>query len=101
MVACAIHRWQKCRSGQPGLLQSPHILLRKQYRLQLLGRRPRGGRAAEKRDEFAPPDHSISSSALVLACLRKSYARIPTTLLGITASTIVKPSSAICTGSST
>src|SRR5262245_33419100 len=62
MVACAIHRWQKCRSGQPGLLQSPHILLRKQYRLQLLGRRPRGGRAADERDEVAP-FHSITSSA--------------------------------------
>src|SRR5262249_563647 len=59
--------------------------------------RPRR-RAAEQRDERAPSDHSITSSALVLACLCKSYARMPTTLLAITASTIVKPSSAICTG---
>src|SRR6516225_3604661 len=61
--------------------------------------RPRGSRAAEQRDEVAPL-HSITSSALVLACLRKSYDRTPTTLLAITASTIVKPNSAICTGSS-
>src|SRR5262249_48932391 len=53
------------------------------------------------RTSFAWRTHSITSSARVLACFRKSHARAPTTLLAITASTIVKPSSAICTGSST
>src|SRR5262245_5648262 len=68
--------------------------------LRARSERPCSRCAAEKRDELASL-HSITSSALVLACLRKSYARLPTTLLAITASTIVKPNSARCTGSST
>jgi hypothetical protein len=62
--------------------------------------RPRDRRAAEKRDEPAAR-HSITSSALILACLCESDAKAPTTLLAITANKIVKPNSAICTGSST
>src|SRR5262245_53367799 len=61
--------------------------------------RPRR-RTAEQRDELAA-DHSRTSSVLALTGLRKSHARTPTTLLAITASTIVNPNSAICTGSST
>src|SRR5215510_100380 len=43
--------------------------------LRMRRERPRR-RAAEQRDERAPL-HSITSSARVLACLRKSYARTP------------------------
>src|SRR5262245_33163548 len=66
--------------------------------------RPRCRRAAEQRDELATfhaTAHSINSSALILACLCESDAKAPTTLLAITANKIVKPNSAICTGSST
>src|ERR1700730_8352149 len=59
-----------------------------------------GGGAAEKRDEPGAR-HSITSSALILACLCESDAKAPTTLLAITANKIVKPNSATCTGSST